>query len=144
MKNEVIEYVMNSPGNTNRAVLESMLEAIGSCVSIPIETKVIDRKALLYCGPMDIYETIVFQEDGVNYEMLRVDDYINIESAALIYSGYDENDKLIARKTNEMIKEEGMCMLASSDSPSAAAMLIEDDAAELYGFPSGGNIFGVQ
>lgn len=28
MKNKVIEYVMNSPENTNRAVLESMLEAI--------------------------------------------------------------------------------------------------------------------
>lgn len=28
MKNKVIEYVMNSPGNTNRAVLESLLEAI--------------------------------------------------------------------------------------------------------------------
>lgn len=28
MKNKVIEYVMNSPGNTNRAVLESLLETI--------------------------------------------------------------------------------------------------------------------
>ena len=31
MKNEVIEYVMNSPGNTNRAVLVNLLDkAIGS------------------------------------------------------------------------------------------------------------------
>lgn len=28
MKNKVIEYVMNSPGNTNRAVLESLLNTI--------------------------------------------------------------------------------------------------------------------
>lgn len=38
MKNEVIEYVMNSPGNTNRAVLESMLQTIngGSGVTLPV------------------------------------------------------------------------------------------------------------
>lgn len=28
-KNDVMDYVMNSPGNTNRAVLSSMLDSIG-------------------------------------------------------------------------------------------------------------------
>lgn len=82
MKNEVIEYVMNSPGNTNRAVLESILEAgNGGGSKYEAEFPVGENQVLrVFSAPLQDGVRVSFEVDGVTLYKIW-DDLPNVNGA---------------------------------------------------------------